>query len=130
MIFRVPFAPIPTAELDHLGPAAIFAIRPVLVTFRPRNAAPALFFESQASNVLFARLAEAARNHETVTHFSQDGADLDGESLAALNCYLRTGYTMGRQNLPFSRLPCAGSHRYAWASFCEHLGLTFKPDAE
>lgn len=123
-----PYLPIPSGFLPD-SPYSVFAIRPLMVVFRPKFG-PAVDFATESAHVALVRFRNAATNGESVVHMAQDGLDLDAESVAALNCYLRTPRAMGRMKLPFDRLPdqlAAGvDTRYRWASFCEHLGLNFR----
>ncbi|MBC7367158.1 MAG: hypothetical protein H7343_10180 [Undibacterium sp.] len=69
------------------------------------------------SSALFRRLDRAAEVGEEIAFFSQDGADLCPESLAALNCYLR-------HNPRASRM--TGHYGFSWTEFCDRLSLRFR----
>lgn len=120
-----PAAPLPASELpDDL--TRYFRIRPVEIIFRPRNGSDRTI-KAFDSRVLFAALREAATERHRVIHFSCDGLDLDAESVAALNCFLRAGLAMGRMHHPWDRLPHAGlDTRYEWSELSDHLGLVFR----
>ena len=120
-----PYRPIPAGELPTSEPHEL-TIRPLTLVFRtPAGGAERL--ETSSSAVALARLRAAARLGDAVVRLTQAGRYADPESVAALNCYLRSAKTMGRMLLPWDRLPEAGSHRYAWSAFCEYIGLSFAP---
>jgi hypothetical protein len=120
-----PHAPIPTAEINPVGLCHHHQIRPVVLHIGP----DASRFETASSVVFFARIRAAATLRERISFFSCDGLEADGESLAALNCYLRTAKAMGRMKLPFDRIfgrENSGTHsRHDFASFVEHVGIRF-----
>lgn len=123
-----PYLPIPSGEIaEDYGRHSL--IRRVDLFFRSRYGVPTSF-ETDRAYVVFTRLREAARNGEEVTHFSCGGLDADADSVAALNCYLRTGRAMRRMRLPFDRLSNVeggrAHHRFEWAEFCTYLDLNFQ----
>lgn len=117
-----PYSPIPSGEIPGDSPD-VFVIRPVSLEFSDAYGRRS-WLCSDRSNVVFARFSEAANEHETVMYFTHAAVMADTDSLAALNCYLRSQRAMGRMKMPFDRIR-HGVHRYAWSAFCEHLGLNF-----
>lgn len=108
---------IPSGELT--APARSLQI-PVL-SVRFEGALASCIIESSA--VAFARFQEAARDGEQVEFLSIGGRWASRASVAALNCYLRSGAVMGRFRLPWDRLNRQSVHRFAWAQFCQYIGI-------
>lgn len=121
--FGQPYHPIPSGEIAE--PLRYTLIRPVAMVFTDAAGVRSQFNTDRAFVVL-ARLREAARAGEEVTCFEHGDRTADIESLAGLNCYLRTARAMGRMKLPFDRLGHGGNTRYEWADFCTYLGLNFR----
>lgn len=120
-----PYLPIPSGEItEEFAAGRHSLVRPIELKFRDRHGITDEL-KTDRSYVAFARLREAARNREEVAHFSIAGQDADWESVAALNCYLRTARALGRMKLPFDRLRPTENHRFTWAEFCGYLGLNF-----
>ena len=123
-MLQTPYSPVLTANVPTDRHGALY-IRPVSLTFRSRHDVPD-YFESDSAPATLARLRAAAFARERVVHFAHGELEADADSVAALNSYLRTARAMGRMRLPWDRLPESGTHKYAWASFCQHLGLIFR----
>ena len=121
--------PAPTSTAPAAAsPAAVFhtlALPLTAVTFRDRHGTlhP---LETSSSVVLFARLHECAVEGGHVIEFVQDGRALTAESLAALNCYLRS-VRIGRCGLPWHRVHILRS-KYDWRDFAAHLELAFEAE--
>lgn len=124
--------PAPHFELprDQL-PDGIFryhAIPPVAMILRPADG-PAESVETDRSNVAFAALRRAAREHLEIVRLSVAGHDLDADSLAALNSFVRAQDAMGNMRHPWDRLPntSTADTRFDWSGLAHHLGLRFAP---
>lgn len=84
--------------------------------------------ESARANALFNRLADAAVAGESVVSFVAGGLTMHPDSVAALNCYLRTAAVCARTRLPFDRVDPSFAHPAAsWANFLRYLGARFIP---
>ncbi len=79
--------------------------------------------ETYSAPVLFARLHVCAVAGAHVEHFTQGGRALTADSLAALNCYLRSA-RIGRLGLPWHR-STPTRNQYDWRAFVAHLELEF-----
>ncbi len=121
-----PFRPIPSGELPGDPASRFLRIRPAEMLILSRHGQTSVF-ESDSSAVVMARLRQAARDGDRVLRFAHGPGVATADSLAALNCYLRTGRAMGRFLLPFDRLLHVGTEndRWAWSQFGEYLGLEF-----
>jgi hypothetical protein len=119
-----PFDPILSGELSNAANQTL-VIRPLSMSFCTRHGVRSVL-ETESALVVFSRLGEAARAGEEVTYFAINGAEADFDSLAALNCYLRSARAMGRMHMPWTRINRFGVSRYAWAAFCHYLGLEFR----
>ena len=114
-----PWQVIPSGNLTGLA-SHFSELRPFeITTVRDRLA-------GRCSLGFFSFIGRAAAQSLAVTSWTITGAPIRPESLHRLNSYLRTA-CLEKMSLPWHGAQGGSFHRYAFASFCEHLALDFSP---